>query len=111
MFDGTAAQRRICRSAPDGDFRVFTDISYPAKWALSKRSKTPYVVTTPRFTGKLEWVGTATVVYSCASPFGSRFRYFGPFCKLTTMRLNRVDLGTSMIRNGITSQKRRRREG
>lgn len=106
-----AAQRRICRSAPDGDFLIFTDISYPAKWALSKRSKTPYVVTTPRVTGKLERFGTGVVAGPWASSDESSPRDFGPFRELATMGLNVVDLGTSTIRNGITSQKRRRREG
>ena len=53
VSDEVAAQRSIQEPAANGDVCVFTEISYLARRALSKRSKTPYVVILLRFTCKI----------------------------------------------------------
>ena len=57
-YDEVAAQRSIQEPPASGDVCMFTEISYLARRALSKRSKTPYVVILLRLTHKIRRCGS-----------------------------------------------------
>ena len=54
ISDAVAAQRSIQEPAAGGDVCMFTKLSYLARRALSKRSKTPYVVILLGVTDKIQ---------------------------------------------------------